>query len=304
MDVTALALNMTIALIVAPFVDGLRRVMTARLQNRAGPPVTQTLRDIVKLLGKETIPPEGAGFLVSLLPTLALTLSLAMFATISTVTTQAPIEDGGVVFIELAVVSAFVIAAAGAASRNPYGTIGGSREVILAALVEPSIVVSLATIIVLRGSTTLGDAPLGLGVSAPILVAVAAFLLSLLAEGGRIPFDVAEAESELSGGALMEYGGPSLAALKLGLCVRSLALYSILKLFLTALFPTGSLGEGFSVTIVILFVFSVLLCAVLASLAESLSARFRLVQASRFYAAVLLISLAALMLVYAVPGVR
>lgn len=304
MNVTILALNVVLAIIAAPLVDGLRRVITARLQNRAGPPVTQSWHDIAKLLRKETIPPEGAGFLVSVLPALTLTLSLAMFATISTVTTQSPIEGGGVVFIELAVLSAFAFAAAGSASRNPYGVVGGSRGVILATLVEPSIIVSLTALIVFRGSTTLDDAPIGLGFGVPLLVAAAAYLLSVLAEGGRVPFDVAEAESELSGGPLMEYGGPPLAAMKLGLCVRSLALFSIPKFFITALLPQGSLGEGFSATVVALYLASVLLCTIVVSLAESLSARFRLVEASRFYAAVLALSLVALVLVYAVPGAR
>jgi len=298
-NIAILALNVVLAIIAAPLVDGLRRVITARLQNRAGPPVTQSWHDIVKLLRKETIPPEGAGFLVSVLPALTLTLSLAMFATISTVTTQSPIEGGGVVFIELVVLSAFAFAAAGSASRNPYGVVGGSRGVILATLVEPSIIVSLTALIVFRGSTTLDDAPIGVGFGVPLLVAAAAYLLSVLAA-----FDVAEAESELSGGPLMEYGGPPLAAMKLGLCVRSLALFSIPKFFITALLPPGSLGEGFSATVVALYLASVLLCTIVVSLAESLSARFRLVEASRFYAAVLALSLVALVLVYAVPGAR
>ncbi len=299
MNVTILALNVVLAIIAAPLVDGLRRVIPARLQNRAGPPVTQSWHDIAKLLRKETIPPEGAGFLVSVLPALTLTLSLAMFATISTVTTQSPIEGGGVVFIELVVLSAFAFAAAGSASRNPYGVVGGSRGVILATLVEPSIIVSLTALIVFRGSTTLDDAPIGVGFGVPLLVAAAAYLLSVLAA-----FDVAEAESELSGGPLMEYSGPPLAAMKLGLCVRSLALFSIPKFFITALLPPGSLGEGFSATVVALYLASVLLCTIVVSLAESLSARYRLVEASRFYAVVLAISLVALVLVYAVPGAR
>ncbi len=299
MNIAILALNVVLAIIAAPLVDGLRRVITARLQNRAGPPVTQSWHDIVKLLRKETIPPEGAGFLVSVLPALTLTLSLAMFATISTVTTQSPIEGGGVVFIELVVLSAFAFAAAGSASRNPYGVVGGSRGVILATLVEPSIIVSLTALIVFRGSTTLDDAPIGVGFGVPLLVAAAAYLLSVLTA-----FDVAEAESELSGGPLMEYGGPPLAAMKLGLCVRSLALFSIPKFFITALLPPGSLGEGFSATVVALYLASVLLCTIVVSLAESLSARYRLVEASRFYAVVLAISLVALVLVYAVPGAR
>ena len=139
MNLLILVLNLALAILVAPLLDGLRRKITARLQNRIGPPITQSWHDVIKLFRKETILPEGAGFLIRVFPVLMLMLSLSMFAMISTVTIQSPFEEGGILFIELAVLSAFVFAMAGSMSRNPYGIVGGSREVILATLVEPSI---------------------------------------------------------------------------------------------------------------------------------------------------------------------
>jgi formate hydrogenlyase subunit 4 len=203
MNLPILVLNLTLAILVAPLLDGLRRKITARLQNRIGPPVTQSWHDVIKLFRKEIILPEGAGFLIRVFPVLMLMLSLAMFAMISTVTIQSPFEEGGIVFIELAVLSAFVSAMAGSMSRNPYGIVGGSREVILATLVEPSIIVSLTALILFKGSTTLDNASRSATVGASLIIAALAYILSLLAESGRVPFDVAEAESELSGGSLI-----------------------------------------------------------------------------------------------------
>ena len=95
MNVPILVVNLALAIFVAPLLDGVRRKITARLQNRVGPPMTQSWRDIIKLFGKETILPEGSGPLIQVVPALMLILSISMFATISTVTPQSPLEEGG-----------------------------------------------------------------------------------------------------------------------------------------------------------------------------------------------------------------
>jgi formate hydrogenlyase subunit 4 len=304
MNVPILIVNISLAILVAPLIDGLRRKITARLQNRIGPPITQSWRDLVKLFHKETILPEGGGALLQVVPAIMFILSISMFTTISTVTPQSPLEEGGVIFIELAVLSAFVFAIAGSMSRNPYGVVGGSREVILATLVEPSIIVSLTSLILFKGSATLDDYSRGVTLGVSLAVATLAYLLSLLAESGRVPFDVAEAESELSGGALMEFSGVPLATLKFGQYVRSLALFSVFKFFISPLIPLDVTGMGFSVAVLVVYIISLLLCTLLVSLAESLNARYRLLEASRFFAFVLIFASVALTLSFLFPGLR
>jgi formate hydrogenlyase subunit 4 len=304
MNVPILIVNILLAILVAPLIDGLRRKITARLQNRIGPPITQSWRDLVKLFHKETILPEGGGALLQVVPALMFILSISMFATISTVTPQSPLEEGGVIFIELAVLSAFVFAVAGSMSRNPYGVVGGSREVILATLVEPSIIVSLTSLILFKSSSTLDDSSRGVTLGVFLAMAALAYLLSLLAESGRVPFDVAEAESELSGGALMEFSGAPLATLKFGQYVRSLALFSVFKFYISPLIPLDVTGMGFSAAVVVVYIISLLLCTLLVSLAESLNARYRLLEASRFYAFVLIFASVVLTLSFLFPGLR
>ena len=304
MNFPILIVNISIAILVAPLLDGLRRKITARLQNRIGPPITQSWLDLVKLFHKETILPEGSGTLIQVVPTVMFILSISMFAAISTVTTQSPLEEGGIIFIELAVLSAFVFALAGSMSRNPYGVVGGSREVILATLVEPSIIVSLTSLILFKGSSTLDDSSRGVTFGIFLAMAALAYLLSLLAESGRVPFDVAEAESELSGGALIEFSGAPLATLKFGQYVRSLALFSVFKFFISPLIPLGMTGMGFNVAVVVVYIVSLLLCTLLISLAESLNARYRLLEASRFYASVLIFASMVLTLSFLFPGLR
>ena len=304
MNILPLVINMALAILIAPLLDGLRRKITARLQNRVGPPVTQSWHDVLKLFSKEVILPEAGGILFVMVPVLTLVLSLAMFATMSTVTAQAPIMEGGIIFIELVVLSAFTFAIAGSASGNPYGVVGGSREVILATIVEPSMIASLVSFVMLRGSTTLDYSASGYVALIPLLMSGLAYFLCLLAESGRTPFDVAEAESELTGGPLIEFSGPSLATLKLGQYLRNLALCSIPAFYISALISPGLDGVGYSVAIVIMYLVSLLLCTLVLSLAESLNARFRLLEASRFYGFVLILSAFSLILAYLAPTLR
>ena len=302
MNILPLVVNLALAILIAPLLDGLRRKITARLQNRVGPPVTQSWHDVLKLFSKEVILPESGGILFVMVPVLTLVLSLAMFATMSTVTTQAPILDGGIVFIELVVLSAFTFALAGSASGNPYGVVGGSREVILATVVEPSMIASLVSLVMLRGSTTLDYSASGYVALIPLLFSGLAYFLCLLAESGRTPFDVAEAESEITGGPLIEFSGPSLGTLKLGQYLRNLALCSIPAFYISALVSPGLNGVGYSIAVVIVYLASLIICTLVLSLAESLNARFRLLEASRFYGFVLILSVFSLILAYLAPA--
>jgi formate hydrogenlyase subunit 4 len=297
----SLIVNLVLAILLAPLIDGLRRMVTARLQNRVGPKVTQSWHDVFKLFSKELILPEASGFLFVAVPILTLVLSLAMFATMSTVTGQAPIEGGGILFMELVVLSAFIFALSGSASGNPYGIVGGSREVILATLVEPSMILSLISLILLRNSSTLDYFAGGYVALIPLLMSGLAYFLCLLAESGRIPFDLAEAESELNSGPLIEFSGPSLAILKFSQYLRTLALSSIPGFYIWALISPRLVSVGNSAAIVISYIVSILLCTLVLSLAESLNARFRLFEASRFYGFVLLLSAAAFTMVYIAP---
>ena len=301
MNILPLVLNLALAILIAPLLDGLRRKITARLQNRVGPPVTQSWHDVLKLFSKEVILPEAGGILFVMVPVMTLVLSLAMFATMSTVTAQAPMVEGGIIFIELVVLSAFTFAIAGSASGNPYGVVGGSREVILATIVEPSMIASLVSFVMLKGSTTLDYSARGHVALIPLFMSGLAYFLCLLGESGRTPFDLAEAESEITGGPLIEFSGPSLATLKLGQYLRNLALCSIPAFYISVLILPGLENVGYSVAIVIIYSVSLILCTLVLSLAESLNARFRLREASRFYGFVLILSAFSLIFAYLAP---
>lgn len=282
-----------LAISIAPILDGIRRKLTARLQNRIGPPILQTWYDLLKLFRKETLVPETGGFLTLVIPVTAFTVSLSMFAIVPTITITPPTEGGIIVFIELAVLSAFLLAIAGSVSGNPYGIVGGSRQVILATIVEPSIVVSLTNLAVLGKSMFFDKITQNTQdsyLSPWLAVAMTVYFVCIIAESGRVPFDLPEAESELTGGRVVEFSGKLLAFIKLGELIRVVALYSVARFFINAFIPLNVIGGTLSFAPLLLYFFTMILCTIVVSLAESLNARFRLLEATKLSGYLLVIS--------------
>lgn len=215
-----------------------------------------------------------------------------MFTTFSTIISKAPLEEGGIIFIELAVLSAFIIAFAGNVSRNPYSLVGGSREVILAFLIEPAIIASVLNMVLLNNTLSLEVTSGKSSLEISWLLGIFSYLLCLIGECGRVPFDFAEAESELTGGTMIEFSGYQLAMMKFSQHLKLLALLSILNLYLTSILPIQISQDP--LIYVISYLSVLILGTIFVSLAESLNARYRLKEASKFYAFVFILALTAL----------
>ena len=188
--------------------DGVERKLRAMLQSRIGPPITQTIYDVLKLLlVKET----------KSHPTL-LYVSLSLVSSIITglaalyYTTLYIVEGNSTyMFYALALfaISTSTHTITPLLVPNPYSFIGGMREVILAVVNEAALItrISLYTIVTQRllvESTSLTS------LIAVLLIAIVAFTASYVASS-RVPFDIAEAEPELASGMLVEFSGRILA---------------------------------------------------------------------------------------------
>ncbi|MFH1640722.1 MAG: complex I subunit 1 family protein [Candidatus Omnitrophota bacterium] len=144
--------------LIAGWID---RKVTARIQWRVGPPWYQNFVDIVKLLGKETIIPEGAAKLTFLLAPFLGLLSTALVATILGVTVRLPLESfvgDLIVVLYLLIIPAISIIMGASSSRNPLASVGASREMKLVLSYElPFILSIIAVIIKSAGSIQLGS---------------------------------------------------------------------------------------------------------------------------------------------------
>jgi NADH-quinone oxidoreductase subunit H len=200
------------------------RKLAARMQSRIGPAfvgpagLLQPVADLVKMLQKEEIVPAGADrVLFWVAPPLTAVFALAAAALIpfspGAVVTH---TDVGVLLIlalgGLAVVPVWI---AGWASRNKYALLGSMRAVAQSVSYGVPLVLAALVPVVLAGSMDLGEIVrfqsghhwFALWPIIPGLPALALFVLSLLAEANRIPFDIPEAESELVAGVTTEYTG-------------------------------------------------------------------------------------------------
>jgi NADH-quinone oxidoreductase subunit H len=220
---------------VASWVD---RKLTARLQKRVGPPFLQPLYDVAKLMIKETCVPEGASLALFLGAPL---LGLAGAALVSAVVWRALLSPGEafvgdlIVLLALLALPALSIALGAFASRNPLASLGGSRELKMMLAYELPLILTVCVPILAAGSLRLGDIVLApAAVAAPSgVLALGVGVLCMQAMLGQVPFDLPEAETELTGGALIEYSGPPLAVYRL---TRAMMLFlvpcSLIALFL------------------------------------------------------------------------
>jgi NADH-quinone oxidoreductase subunit H len=199
------------------------RKVCAFMQNRLGPNrvgpfgIFQTIADLFKLLFKELIPIKNAdGFLFNLAPFIVIIASFMAIAAIPFAKGLHAIDlNIGVLYV-IAVSSMGVIGVllAGWSSNNKYSLIGAMRSGAQIVSYELSVGLALITIVIMAGSMQLSviveaqrDGWFIFKGHIPAFIAFVLFLISSTAETNRGPFDLAEAESELTAGYHTEYSG-------------------------------------------------------------------------------------------------
>ncbi len=260
------------------------RLVTARIQWRKGPPIYQPLADILKLLGKETLVSEKASVGWFLL---APVFGFAGVCVAAGILWAALLTDTGfvgdlIVVVYFLIFPSLVLILGGSASGNPYAAIGASREMKLVIAYElPFILAMVPPILKANSSLKLTDI-LQAQSDGVTLASVGGFLAFLCvlavvqAKLGVVPFDQAEAETELTGGAIVEYSGPALAMIRL---MRGMLLF-LLPLFVITVFWGGVHFSGWGwLTSPLKFI--VLLVVIV--LMRNTAPRLRIDQAMRFF---------------------
>jgi NADH-quinone oxidoreductase subunit H len=190
--------------------------------NRVGPNgMLQSLADTVKLLVKEGLTPSGADkFLFNLAPFIAMITAMLLMAPIAFAKDFAIWDlNIGVLYITaISSLSIIGILMAGWSSNNKYSLLGAMRSGAQIVSYELSAGLAILTIVVLTGSLQISDIVqsqqngwwLFKG-HIPAIIAFVIFIIAVTAETNRAPFDLAEAESELTGGFHTEYSGMKFA---------------------------------------------------------------------------------------------
>ncbi|MFH1784591.1 MAG: complex I subunit 1 family protein [bacterium] len=263
------------------------RKVTARVQYRVGPPLLQPLTDIVKLLGKETLIPNGVSkqvFLSAPLVGLASVIVVSTILCLNAFNTNQTFIGDLIVVIYLLTIPSISIIMGGFASGNPLASLGASREMKLVLSYELPFVLALLVPVIKSGfSIKLGEIitqQIEHGVVIGSWSGFLAFVVVILcvqAKLALVPFDIPEAETEIVGGPLIEYSGSALAVYRL---MKNMLLFT-LPFFVMILFMGGLRldGVGHIIAGILKFVGIVAIITVI----RNTNPRIRIDQAMRFF---------------------
>jgi formate hydrogenlyase subunit 4 len=227
-----------VVLLLAPLLTGFVRKVKARLLRRRGPPLVQPYRDIARLLRKEAVVADGASWLFRVAPYL-------IFAAIWVAAALVPTFATGLLFswsadliaiVALLGSARFFLALAGLDVGTSFGGIGSSREVTIASLAEPAMIMIVFILSLVAGSTQLSSVVefmLGpdVGLRVSLGLALVALVMVALAENARIPVDNPATHLELTmvhEAMALEYSGRHLAMIELAASVKLLLYVSLI----------------------------------------------------------------------------
>ncbi len=234
----------------APLVIGLMRQVRARWEGRAGGGILQPWRDLRKQLGKQQITPEGTTVVFAAAPAVLAGSTLLIAAIAPVVATGSPLDSSADLFaiVGLLFLGTVALTLAGIDTGTSFGGMGASREITIAALVEPTILLAVFALSIPAGSANLGalvantmNHPTQVASLAGVLAFVA-LVIVIIAETGRLPVDNPATHLELTmvhEAMVLEYAGPRLALVEWASAMRLTVLLALLaNLFL----PWGIAG--------------------------------------------------------------
>ena len=253
------ALQVAVTLLIAPLLFGITKRVKARLQYRRGPSLLQPYHDLAKWWRKESIQSDAAGALTTAAPAIVLATVVVATLLVPMIGIHAPLHGWGdlLLVIGLLALGRFALALSALDAGSAFGGMGSSREVAIATLVEPALLLALAGAALVAGSTDLGTiAELGAGAglawyTPALLLSAAAFAIVAVAETGHEPVDNPDTHLELTmihEGMLLEASGPRLAIL---VYAAQLKLVLVVGLFAAAFLPVGLADSITPVTVLV-----------------------------------------------------
>jgi formate hydrogenlyase subunit 4 len=248
-----------LTLLVAPLLLGITKRVKARLQYRQGPSILQPYRDLAKWWRKESVESDAASPLTAAAPAIVLAAVFVATLLVPIVGARPPLDGWGdlLVVVGLMALGRFVLALTALDAGSAFGGMGSSREVAIATLIEPALLLSLAGAALAAGSTDLGTIATVEAASGPswytpaLLLAAGAFAIVAGAETGHQPIDNPDTHLELTmihEGMLLEASGPRLAIL---MYAAELKLVLVVGLFTAAFLPVGVAADLAPLTLLI-----------------------------------------------------
>jgi formate hydrogenlyase subunit 4 len=308
-DLAVQFLQMMLVLALAPLLTGFVRKVKAHLVRRQGPPLLQPYRDLARLLRKEVVLAESASWLFRAAPYLIFAATWVAAALVPTFATGLVFSYAAdlIAIVALLGSARFMLALAGMDVGTSFGGIGSSREMMIASLAEPAMLMVVFTLSLLAGSTqlafiaaTMQSPEVGLRVS--LALALVALIMVAIAENGRIPVDNPATHLELTmvhEAMILEYSGRHLAVIEAASYLKLLLYVSVIGCMF---FPWGlaQSGQGAAAYLGGAAVYVLKLAASGFALAvfETAIAKMRVFRYSDFLGAALMLGLLATLLLF------
>jgi formate hydrogenlyase subunit 4 len=283
----AILLQTALLLLLAPLLTGLIRNWKAKLQNRRGPRLWQPYLDLLKFFRKDMVVSEHASWVFPLAPYVVFLSALLAGLMVPLLTVQAPLSlFGGVLaVVGLLALGRFFLALGGLDPGSAFGGMGSSREMTIAAIAEPAMMLAVFTVAIGAGSTDLSrivqtsQGPVWNLLNPTHVMAFVALFIVLLAETGRIPVDNPATHLELTmihEGMLLEYSGRYLALMEWGASIKQLVLLTLLaNVFLPVGIATAASPAALGIS-ALAFGVKLLVLAAEVVLVETTNAKLRL----------------------------
>ncbi|HXG13701.1 MAG TPA: NADH-quinone oxidoreductase subunit H [Candidatus Nitrosotenuis sp.] len=289
MDSTTIVIGLIqvlVIIVLAPLLTGIMRKTKARTQKRVGASVLQPYYDVLKLIRKDEVVSDQSSWIFRACPWInfvAMTTA-AFFVPVFLVYTPFGLVGDLLLVLGLFALARFFIMLAGLDVASSFGGLGSSREMMISALLEPALFLTIFVVAITYGGTNLNTMisassnALFLPHPQIIFAAIGMFVI-ILGETGRLPFDNPATHLELTmvhEAMILEYSGKSLALIEWSQSIKQIILFTLMvNIFVpwgissSVLIPT--LAVGF-----LTFVAKISLLAILIAFLESSVAKWRL----------------------------
>jgi formate hydrogenlyase subunit 4 len=256
--------QIAVVLFLAPAFAGWVKMVKCWFQGRTSPSLFQPYRDILKLFAKDVTLADNASWIFRFTPYLVFGVSIMAGAIIPILSMDLPLSATAdvIALVALFAIARFFTALAGMDIGTAFGGMGSSREMTIASLAEPAMLMAVFAVSLVGKSTSLSQMAFvvsqGHSLLRPSLVfALLAFILIALAETGRVPVDNPATHLELTmihEAMILEYSGRHLALIEWASMMK---LFLFTTLGIASFFPRGIAPDDN--LIAILFAFPVLL---------------------------------------------
>jgi formate hydrogenlyase subunit 4 len=301
--------QMTLVLVLAPLLTGFVRKVKARLLRRQGPSLIQPYRDLLRLLRKEVVLATGASWLFRVAPYLIFAATWVAAALVPTFATGLLFSWSAdlIAIIALLASARFFLALAGLDVGTSFGGIGASREVMIASLAEPAMIMIVFTLALLAGSTQLSSVAefmlvSNVGLRVSLGLALVALIMVAIAENARIPVDNPATHLELTmvhEAMVLEYSGRHLAMIEAAAALKLLLYVSLLGcVFVPWGMAASEAGLAAIATGMAAYVLKLAAGGFLLALFETSVAKMRVFRVPEFLGAALMLGLLGTLLLF------